>query len=106
MHSYILLMPTIHFYGYMIIHHTPAGWYLLISLILVSGKIFHSNIDVPANKINFFSMYYKQIIKGWSENLSSFPNLMLAIMPQVIWYNKCIKVKNKNTYNLKCSQKI
>ena len=31
-----------------------------------------------------FPIYYKQIFKRWSENLSSFPNLPSAIASQVI----------------------
>ena len=50
-------------------------------------------------------IYYKQILKRWSENLSSSPSLPLTIASQVIWYNKCIKVDNKTLYSLKISQK-
>ena len=68
------------------------------------GKNFklHSNLDIPANKIKRFPIYYKQICKRWSENLSLFPNLPPAIASQVIWYNKCID--DKSIYNFKMSR--
>ena len=61
----------------------------------------HSNLGIPANKIKCFPIYYEQIIKRWSENLSSLPNLLLPIAFQVIWHGKCIKVDNKTIYNFK-----
>ena len=66
---------------------------------------FHSNLCISANKIKRFPIYYKQIFKRWSENLSSSPSLPLAIASQVIWYIKCIKVDNKTLYNFKISRK-
>ena len=71
------------------------------------GKIFkfHSNLCIPANKIKRFPIYYKQIFKRWSENLSLSPSLPSAIASQVIWYDKCIKVDNKTLYNVKISRK-
>ena len=60
---------------------------------------------MPANKIKCLPIYYKQIFKRWSENLSSSPSLPSAIASQVIWYNKCIKVDNKTLYNFKISRK-
>ena len=60
---------------------------------------------MPANKIKCLPIYYKQIFKRWSENLSSSPSLPSAIASQVIWYNKCIKVDNKTLYNFKMSRK-
>ena len=64
----------------------------LIDTYLGKNFKFHSNRCIPANKIKRFSIYYKQIFKGWSENLSSSPSLPSAIASQVIWHNKCIKV--------------
>ena len=76
-------------------------------MTLISGKNFkfHSNLCIPANKIKRFPIYYKQIFKRWSENLSSSPSLPLAIASQVIWYNKCIKVDNRTLYNFEISRK-
>ena len=73
--------------------------------IITSYLIDNSNLSTPTSKIKSCPTYYKQIFKSWSENLSSFPNLPSAIASQVIWYNKCIKVDNKNKYNFKMSQK-
>ena len=66
---------------------------------------FHSNFSIPANKIKHFPIYYKQILKRWSKNLSSSPSLPRAIASHVIWYNKCIKVDNETSYNFKISGK-
>ena len=66
---------------------------------------FHSNLWIPANKIKSFPIYYKQIFKRWSENLSSSPSLPSVIASQVILYNKCIKVENKTRYNFEMSRK-
>ena len=43
---------------------------------------FHSNLDIPANKIFFPYMMNKY------KNLFSFPNLFLAVASHVIWNNK------------------
>ena len=77
----------------------------LIDTYLGKNFKFHSNLCIPANKIKRFPIYYKQIFKRWSENLSSSPSLPSAIASQVIWYNKCIKVDNKTLYNFKISRK-
>ena len=76
-------------------------------MILILGKNFkfHSNLCIPANKVKRFLIYYKQIFKRWSENLSWSPSLPSTIAFEVIWYDKCIKVDNKTLYNLKISQK-
>ena len=66
---------------------------------------FHANLGIPADKIKRLPIYYKQILKRWSENLFSSPSLLSAIASQVIWYNKCIKVDNKTLCNLKISRK-
>ena len=50
-------------------------------------------------------MYYKQIFKRSSENLSSFPDLPSAISSQFISHNKSIKVDNKTIYNFTMSRK-
>ena len=77
----------------------------LIDTYLGKNFKFHSNLSIPANKIKRFPIYCKQILKRWSENLSSSPSLPSAIASQVIWYNKCIKVDNKTLYNFKISRK-
>ena len=76
-------------------------------MILILGKNFkfHANLCLPANKIKRFPIYYKEIFKRWSENLSLSPSVPLVISSQVIWYNKCIKVGNKTLYNFKISRK-
>ena len=66
---------------------------------------FDSNLGIPAKKIKLFPIYCKQILKRWSENLSSSPSLLSAIASQVIWYNNCTKVDNKTLYNFKISRK-
>ena len=66
---------------------------------------FHTNLGKPASKIKCFPIYYMQIFRKWSENLSSFPNLPAAIVSQVILFNKCVKVDNKSTYSFKMSRK-
>ena len=63
------------------------------------------NFKLPANKIKHFPIYYNQIFKRWSENLSSSPSIPPAIASQIIWYNKCIKVDNKTLHNFKISRK-
>ena len=73
----------------------------LIDPYLAKSFKSRSNFGKPANKVKRFSIYYKQIFKKWSENLSSSPSLPSAIASQVIWYNKCIKVHNKILYNFK-----
>ena len=78
----------------------------LINTYLGKNFKFHSNLCIPANKIKRFPIYYKQIFKRWSENLSSSPSLPSAIASQVIWYNKCIKVDNKSYIILKFHEKI
>ena len=78
----------------------------LIDTYLGKNFKFHSNLCIPANKIKRFPIYYKQIFKRWSENLSSSPSLPSAIASQVIWYNKCIKVDNKSYIILKFHEKI
>ena len=40
---------------------------------------FHSNLGTPANEIKCFPMYYKQIFKRGSENLSLPPSFPSAI---------------------------
>ena len=77
----------------------------LINTYLGKNFKFHSNLCIPANKIKRFPIYYKQIFKRWSENLSSSPSLPSAIASQIIWYNKCIKVDNKTLHNFKISRK-
>ena len=77
----------------------------LVDTYLSNSLKFHSNLGIPANKMKRFLIYSKQILKRWSENLSSSPSLPLTIASQVIWYNKCIKVDNKTLYSLKISQK-
>ena len=76
----------------------------LIGTCLEKKFNFHSNLCIPANKIKRFPIYYKQILKRWSENLSSSPSLPSVIASQIIWYNKCIKVDNKTLYNFKISR--
>ena len=46
---------------------------------------FHSYLSIPANIIKRFPIYYIQILKRWSENLSSSPILPSVIAFQVIW---------------------
>ena len=77
----------------------------LIDTYLGKNVKFLSNLAIPGNKIKRFPIYYKKIIKRWSENLSSSPSLPYAIASQVIWYNKYIKIDNKTLYNL-CNYKI
>ena len=72
----------------------------LIDIYFRKDFKFHSNLFIPANKIKRFLIYYKQILKRWSEKLSSSPSLPSAIASQVIWYNKYIKVDNKILYIL------
>ena len=60
---------------------------------------------MPDNKIKRFPIYYEQIFKRRTENLSSSPSLLTAIASQVIWYNRCVKVDNKTLYNFKISRK-
>ena len=67
-------------------------------------KNFHSDLGISANKIKRFHIYYKQIFKRWSEDLSSFSSLSSTIASQVIWYNKCITVDNKTIYSFKMSR--
>ena len=60
---------------------------------------------MPDNKIKRFPIYYEQIFKRRTGNLSSSPSLLTAIASQVIWYNRCVKVDNKTLYNFKISRK-
>ena len=75
----------------------------LIDTYLVKDFKFQSNLGIPTNKTNRFPMYYKQILKRWSENLSSSPSLPSVIASRVIWFNKYIKIGNKTLYNFKIS---
>ena len=84
-------------------------WKIITSYLIdtyLSKKFkFHWNLGTPANKTKRFRIYYKQILKKWSKNLSSSLSLPSAIACQVIWYNKCIKVDSKTLYSFKISQK-
>ena len=48
---------------------------------------------------------HSQILKRWSENLSSSPILSSAIASHVIWYNKCIRADNKTISSFIISRK-
>ena len=89
-------------------NNSSHPWNIILSYLIdtyLRKKFkFHSNLGIPANKINCFPKYHKQIFKRWRENLSSFPSLPLVIVSQVIWYDKCIKVENKIVYNFKISR--
>ena len=76
----------------------------LIDTYLGKNFKFHSNLGIPANKTKHFPIYYKQIRKRWSENLSSSPSLPSVNASRVIWYNKYIKIDNKTLYNFKISR--
>ena len=74
-------------------------------MILISGKKLSSTLGIPTYKIKRFPIYYKQILKRWIENLSSYPSLSSVIASHVIWYNKYIKVDNRILNNFKTSRK-
>ena len=57
------------------------------------------------NKIKTFPIFYKQIFRNWSTNLSAQPTLPSTIASQVLWHNKNIKVDNKSIYNCYISKK-
>ena len=62
---------------------------------------FHLNLNIPANKIKRNLIYYKQIFKRWSENLSSFPNLPSAIASQVICIPNNQRSQQNHIYDMK-----
>ena len=89
--------------------HSSHPWKIipsyLIDAYLGRNFKFHLNLCIPANEVKRFPIYYKQIFKRWSGNLSSSPSLPSGIPSQVTWYNKYIKVDNKTLYNFKISRK-
>ena len=60
--------------------------------------LFHSNLDVNPKQINF-PQYYHEIFRKWSSNLSVSSNIPSAIISQVIWFNKHVKIDNKSLCN-------
>ena len=77
----------------------------LIKTYLGDTFRFHSNLEIPVNKIKTFPIFYKQIFRNWSTKLSAQPTLPSTIASQVLWYNKYIKVDNKSIYNCYISKK-
>ena len=77
----------------------------LIKTYLGDTFRFHSNLEIPVNKIKTFPIFYKQIFRKWSTNLSAQPTMPSTIASQVLWYNKYIKVDNKRIYNCYISKK-
>ena len=66
---------------------------------------FHSNLDIPVQKLKKFPTYYKIILKNWFLHLTSTPVLPSAIASQALWYNKNIKIDNKSIYLADISKK-
>ena len=68
-------------------YNSSRPWKIMLSYLidtyLWKSFKFHSNLNIPANKIKCFPISYKQIIK-WGEALSSFPNLPSAIVFEAI----------------------
>ena len=77
----------------------------LIKTYLGDTFRFHYNLEIPVNKIKTFPIFYKQIFRNWSTNLSAQPTLPSTIASQVLWYNKYIKVDNESIYNCYISKK-
>ena len=52
--------------------NSSRPWTIILSYLIDTylGKNFkfHSNLDIPANKLNRFPIYYKEIITRSSEN--------------------------------------
>ena len=49
-------------------HHWKIILSYLIDTYIGKNFKFHSNLDIPANKLNRFPIYYKEIFKRSSEN--------------------------------------
>ena len=59
---------------------------------------FHSNLDFDDSKILTFPSFYKQLFRNWRKYLSPPVNIPSSILPQLIWYNKNIKINIKPIY--------